>query len=233
VRAVPDARDEPLDRRPIASRELAPSRWMAQRLARLGVSANAISVAGLVAGVGAGAGLAATSAAIGSERVLWLAGAALVQLRLLANMLDGMVALASGRTTKLGELYNEIPDRLSDVAVLVGLGYASGGNATLGYAAALSGVSTAYVRAAARNAGAPMDFCGPFAKPQRMFLVTLAALYLGLAPRAWRPEWNGRPFGVDGELGLPALALAIVAAGSVLTSLRRLVRAARALEGAR
>ena len=38
-----------------------------------------------------------------------------------------MVAVASDRTSKLGELFNEVPDGLSDAATLVGLGYAAGG----------------------------------------------------------------------------------------------------------
>jgi phosphatidylglycerophosphate synthase len=39
-------------------------------------------------------------------------------------MLDGMVALASCRDSKVGELYNEVPDRVSDAAVFIGVGYA-------------------------------------------------------------------------------------------------------------
>src|SRR6478672_1892595 len=57
-------------------------------------------------------------------RLCSVAGAVCVQLRLLANLLDGMVAVASNRTSKLGELFNEFPDRLSDAATLIGLGYA-------------------------------------------------------------------------------------------------------------
>ena len=53
-------------------------------------------------------------------------GCAGAQLRLTANMLDGMVALASGRASKVGELYNEVPDRVSDAAVFIGAGLAWG-----------------------------------------------------------------------------------------------------------
>ena len=42
-----------------------------------------------------------------------LVGAGLILLRLLANMLDGMVADESGEGGPLGSLYNEIPDRIS------------------------------------------------------------------------------------------------------------------------
>jgi phosphatidylglycerophosphate synthase len=80
-----------------------------------------------------------------------------VQLRLLANMFDGMVAIETGRTSAVGELYNEVPDRVSDTAVLVGAGYAAGGCPVLGYVAALLAVFIAYVRAQGRVAGASQE----------------------------------------------------------------------------
>src|SRR5262249_35085490 len=149
--------------------------------------------------------LAATAQAPAWERIAWLAGAGLIVLRLLANMLDGMVAIESGRASPVGELYNEVPDRVSDTATLVGAGYAGGGDMVLGYAAACVALFTAYVRAAGKAAGAPQEFCGPMAKQQRMFLVTLIALYCALTPRAWQPAWAGPP-----AWGLMAAGLLII-----------------------
>jgi len=93
--------------------------------------------------------------------MFWLVAALGAQLRLTANMLDGMVALASGRDSKVGELYNEVPDRVSDAAVFIGAGYAWGGNVALGYIATILAIFTAYVRAAGKIAGAPNEFRGP------------------------------------------------------------------------
>src|SRR5436190_16038094 len=94
-----------LDRRPLASRDTRWANALAAALARRGVSPNAISVAGLVPGTLAGVAVAATAFTDGwAYRSCWVAGAACVQLRLLANLLDGMVAVASNRTSKLGEL---------------------------------------------------------------------------------------------------------------------------------
>ena len=95
--------------------------------------------------------------------------------------------MESGRTSAVGELYNEIPDRVSDVAILVGLGYAAGGWPTAGWAASVAAVLTAYVRAQIVAAGGPQDFVGPMAKPQRMFLVTVTGLYCWAAPTHWQP----------------------------------------------
>lgn len=218
---------EPSERRPIASRERVASRTVAAWLSARRVTPNAISVAGMVFGCLAGVALAAT-ASIDSwgVRAAWLAGAVLVQLRLLANMLDGMVAIHSGVASAVGELYNEIPDRVSDVAILVGLGYAAGGQPTLGYVAACVAVFVAYVRAMGAAAGAPQAFAGPMAKPQRMFTVTVAALYCAATPVAWQPE-----FGPDGR-GLASFVLALVTLGGAWTAARRIRLIARSLRGA-
>ncbi|MBI4305439.1 MAG: CDP-alcohol phosphatidyltransferase family protein [Chloroflexi bacterium] len=215
-----------LERRPIAARN---TRWAAagtRWLLSLGMSPNSISVAGMIAGIGAGLAFASTSLAGDgiAPRVLWLAGALLIELRLLANLFDGMVAVESGRTTRLGELFNEVPDRVSDAAVLVGAGYGAGGDMTLGFAAATVAIFVAYVRAVAKASGAPSDFSGPMAKPQRMQLMALTAAFLGFAPSGWHPGW-----GPGGNWGLIAATLAVIVAGGTFTAARRAVRAARAL----
>lgn len=204
----------PADRRPLASRSIPFFQVLARTLAHSGVSPNAISLAGMGFGIASGAALLCTD----RGRWAWLVAAALVQLRLICNMLDGMVAVEGGKVSSVGELYNEIPDRISDSATLIGLGYAAGGQVALGYAAALAAMLTAYIRAVGKGAGAPQDFSGPMAKPHRMFLATVLALFEGLAPAAWRPPWP-----------LPAAMLAIILAGSLVTALRRAVRIGRSL----
>jgi phosphatidylglycerophosphate synthase len=210
------------DRRPIAARSWRASHVAADWLVRRGVSANGVSVAGMMAGLAAGAALAATSHLDGiPQRLAWLAAGALVVVRLLANMLDGMVASGSGASSTVGELYNEVPDRVSDSAALIGLGYAAGGEPVLGFVAALAAVFTAYVRALGKGAGAGQEFVGPFAKQQRMACVIGCAAYCGLAPAGWLPG------------GLPTIVLAVIAIGSVFTAIRRLRRIGLRLRGDR
>jgi phosphatidylglycerophosphate synthase len=212
------------DRRPLASRSWRWSQVVAHWLARRGVAPNAISVTGMVCGVAAGAALAATAYAPAYARVFWLAAAGLVQLRLLANLLDGMVAVESGRASAVGELYNEVPDRVSDAATFIGLGYAAAGQVELGYAAACVALFTAYVRAVGKVAGAPQDYCGPMAKQQRMFVVTVVGLPCGLLPAAWQPV-----LGTEPVLGLPAAGLVLIVGGGLITAVRRLLHSAQAL----
>lgn len=144
----------------------------------------------------------------------WLAGAACVQLRLLCNLLDGMVAIEGGKRSPAGELYNEIPDRISDAATLVGLGYAAGSVPVLGWIATAVALFLAYIRAAGVVAGAQQAFHGPMAKPHRMAAVTLAALVATAAPLAWH---------------VPAVALGAIIAGGAMTAPRRLAAIARDL----
>jgi phosphatidylglycerophosphate synthase len=211
-----------IDRRPIATRNRKWAQSVTTWLASRNVSPNAISIAGMCAGIVAGLALALTS--IEYNRSFWLVAAFGGQLRLAANMLDGMVALACGRDSRIGELYNEVPDRVSDAAVFIGAGYAWGGNVGLGYIATIFAILTAYVRAAGKIAGAPNEFCGPMAKQHRMLVVTIGCLYSVITPRSWQS------FHLDElNVGVMSIVLILVIAGCAITVVRRLRRIAGAL----
>jgi len=190
------------------------------------VSPNTISVLGMLAAVAAGLALALTDSTTSFARPLWVAGAVLIVVRLLANLFDGMVAIEAGKASPTGELYNEVPDRISDAAVLIGAGYAAGGSVELGFAATCVALFVAYTRASAKVAGAPSDFRGPMAKQQRMHAVAVVALFMAVTPGGWRFTW-----GPEGAWGVMAVALSIVVAAGVFTAGRRLRRAARVLGG--
>ncbi|MHC4995002.1 MAG: CDP-alcohol phosphatidyltransferase family protein [Planctomycetota bacterium] len=167
-----------------------------------------------------GAGLCLASHALKVDwaptRAGFLLGAVLIQLRLLANMLDGMVAIESEMGTPTGEMFNEVPDRIADPLILVGAGYAVGASVTLGYVAAIVALFVAYVRALGASMGAGQAFHGPMAKPHRMFTLTVACLYCGLAPSAWQP--------IHGETGwgVVAGALWLIIVGGAVTAVRRI-----------
>src|SRR5256884_4723644 len=199
-----------MDRRPIATRNRKWAQASTAWLAAQNVSPNAISIAGMCACIVAGIALGVTSVA--DYRILWLIAALGAQLRLTANMLDGMVALASGRASKVGELYNEIPDRVSDAAVFIGAGFAWGGNIALGYIATILAIFTAYVRAAGKIAGAPNEFCGPMAKQHRMLVITLVCVYATITPRSWQIITLN-----NSQIGLMTLGLVVIVAGCVIT----------------
>jgi phosphatidylglycerophosphate synthase len=214
-----DTETSQIARRPIKSRDTHWAGAATDGLVNAGVTPNAISVFGMFAAIGAGIIFYWTGITLDPvQRILWFCGGLLCQVRLLCNLFDGMVAVARNSASAKGEIYNEVPDRVSDAAILIGLGYSFDGDVTLGYLAALTAVFVAYLRAMAGSTGAPNDFCGPMAKPQRMALVTMLALYLAFSPETWRLPWS--------EV---ELVLAIIIAGGLLTSVRRIVRAYRYL----
>ena len=217
---------EPTIRRPIPARSSRYSIAFARWLAGKGITPNQISLFGLAAGVGSGAALFLTPHLPGLARLLLVASAIMVVLRGLSNMFDGMVAVEHNRASPTGMLYNEIPDRISDAALMVGAGYAVGGDPVAGWAAACMALLIAYVRTIGSLAGAPADFGGPMAKQQRMFSIAAVAFYLGVTPAVWHPA-----FGADESRGLIAIMLWVIVAGGVLTTVLRLRRIARALSG--
>ncbi len=188
------------------------SDWLVRRF----VSPNAISVAGTVAACLAGVAFAFTRQAPAVSKWLWLGGAVLVQMRLLANLLDGMVAIGRGVASATGELFNEVPDRVSDTAVLIGLGWAAD-ELELGFAAALAAMATAYVRALGKGLGQASDFSGPMAKQQRMALVTAVAVACAILPAHW-------------TVTLPGITLWGITLGAMVTAARRLARIAMRLQ---
>ncbi|WP_395645714.1 CDP-alcohol phosphatidyltransferase family protein [Terricaulis sp.] len=214
-------------RRPIAQRDRFYAKALTRWLANSKVTPNLISFTSIVfAGL---AGLCFYAQGVTNsigDRVMLLIGAALFcQLRLLANMLDGMVAVEAEKGGPDGPVWNELPDRFADIFILVGAGYGVAvlglAEPSLGWAAAVAAVMTAYVREVGKGAGAPPDFSGPMAKPHRMFVMTMAALISTL-----EPLWNWR-----GELIHYALWLVLI--GSIVTTINRTRRALKALKAAK
>jgi len=200
------------NRRPLASRQTSWAGRLSRWLAGTRVTPNQISIAGMVAALIAGGCLWAAGGTTGTGRwVLLLAAALFTQMRLLCNLFDGMVAIESGRAAPDGGFWNEFPDRISDMLILMGVGLCVGDPA-LGWAATACAFLTAYVRELGINTGAGADFTGPMAKQHRMALVTLAAI-VSIA----EPLWTG-----TGQVLW--LALWGIAIGAALTALRRSVR---------
>jgi phosphatidylglycerophosphate synthase len=212
------------NRRPLKSRGSAWARGAATALARAGVSPDAISFAGVLFAAAGGAALAASGGLDGGWRLAALAGGALgAQLRLVCNLLDGMVAVEHGKGSSAGPIWNELPDRFSDIALLLGAGCgAAAGDApwamAAGWAAALGAVLTAYVRELGRGLGQTADFSGPMAKPHRMAVLT-AAVAVAAAEPLW--GWRGQSM---------AAALALIALGTALTVARRTLTLAARLK---
>lgn len=211
-------------RRPLKSRQSWWATSLAAWLARRRVQPNTISLTGVVfAAIGGGClALTGLDGAVPRPLLLLLA-AAMIQLRLVCNLLDGMVAIEGGLKTKSGELFNDVPDRISDPLLLVGAGYGVVWGAwapTLGWLAACLAILTAYARVLGVSVGTEAYFLGPMAKQHRMAALTIACV-VGVVESLLLQPYAGHAVGI---------ALVAIVVGSALTVARRLRRIATDLE---
>ncbi|MBA2320336.1 MAG: CDP-alcohol phosphatidyltransferase family protein [Deltaproteobacteria bacterium] len=183
---------------------------MAALLGRAGATPNAISAFSVVF-----AFVAAGCLAWPVGWASWLGAALAIQGRLLCNLFDGMVAVEGGKQSATGELWNDLPDRVSDTVILVGAGVGAG-QTDLGALAAIAALHVAYLRVLGRAAGARSHFAGPMAKQHRMALLTGACLLA---------TWLGRPV-LTG-------ALVVLVVGCAVTVGRRWMLVSADLHGAR
>ncbi len=152
-------------------------------LARVGVTANAVTVAAVVLSLGTGAAIAATR---GARAALLLLPAALFA-RMALNAIDGMLAREHGQKSRLGALLNELGDVVSDAALYLPLALVPGFAARLVVAIVLLAVLTELTGVLGPTIGASRRYDGPMGKSDRAFVLGLLALLLGLGvtPGAW------------------------------------------------
>ena len=204
--------DTDLNRRPIATRSSAWAQRLASALAKSSITPNQISM------------LSVLFAGIGAALLAWLPTAAglllcavCIQLRLVCNLIDGLVAVEGGKGSALGRIYNEFPDRVTDSVLIIALGYACA-VPWLGWLGALLAVATAYVRVFGGSLGLAQDFRGPLAKAQRMAVLTVACI-AAVAEQFWHMQ----------HYALLAAAV-IIAAGSLITCVTRTLAIAAQLK---
>lgn len=211
---------QPLSRRPIAGVFRRTAHSMVRLCVRLDIHPDLVSYTSLVAAAGAAVcfWLAHTVPA------LLLAGVILCYVRLWLNMLDGMVALASGKASRSGEIVNELPDRISDVLIFVGVAHSGLCHPLGGYWVAIFALLVAYVGTLGQAVGGQREFSGVMAKPWRMVTLHLGAwITLGLL-------WWG-----DGRIRYGGLTVLdwthlVIVVGCVQTIWIRLVRIMRSLQ---
>jgi phosphatidylglycerophosphate synthase len=210
-----------VNRRELRTRGRAWPSAIARALARSRVTPNQVSVASLVFAALAAVAFRNAGASPAFAASWLIVAAAGMQLRLLCNLLDGLLAIEGGLKSKTGDLYNELPDRAADILILVGAGAAIRAlpwGMTLGVTAAMLAVLTAYVRLLGGSLGLAQDFGGPMAKQHRMFTLTVGSLAAAIE------------HALRGTLISLYVAVVIIVVGSVVTLARRVRRIARGLQ---
>lgn len=201
------------NRRPIKTRSAGWAKHITDILVKRDISPNQISVASIAFALAGVVALNIDTGVIGS-----ICCAIGIQLRLLCNLFDGMVAIEGGKKSDIGSLYNEFPDRIADSLLIVGLGYAIG-QSDLGWFAALAAALTAYVRVFGGSIGLKQTFIGPMAKQHRMAVMTA-----GLLLNAIEAKFYGTHY-------VLLIALVVIALGSVATCVTRTLAIAKQLKG--
>lgn len=144
-------------------------------LARVGVTPNALTYTSLA--LAAGAGLAIATGHFGAAALIIITSG-------ICDILDGVVARASGRISRYGALLDSSVDRLSDGLPLLGMIVvysrpSSGAQtwfAVIPAAAMLAGLAVSYVRARAESLGATLP---PLfmRRSERLVLLVLSLLF--------------------------------------------------------
>ncbi|HIY85953.1 MAG TPA: CDP-alcohol phosphatidyltransferase family protein [Candidatus Yaniella excrementavium] len=221
-------RPQGTDRRAIPQRSTGWAAKLADAMYAAKLTPNKVSVGSVIFAVIGAAGLIVSGlVTTDAARAAWLMVTVVcIPLRLLLNMLDGMLAVEKGLHTPTGDLFNEVPDRIADLVLLAAAGYATAGiwavgttdwGVALGWSAAAAAILTAYVRTLGAANGVGNFFVGPMAKPARMWVLVLASL-----ASLFEPLFDGRGLFL-------AIAVALILIGSLITVVMRLQRIAQAL----
>lgn len=185
---------------------------IADRLTDCQVRADTLTAAGVATSA---LGAAALTASTVDPRWLLVVPLAAIA-RLSLNALDGMVAQRSGTARPWGLVLNELGDRTSDLLLLFGLG-AAAGQPLAGALVASLALFASQVGVLGLAAGGRREYGGLMGKADRMVVLALGAGAAALtAQRAWLE-----------------IALAVIAAGLVLTIGSRLRSVHNDLESVR
>src|SRR5690242_18119970 len=149
-------------------------------LRRLGISADALTVFGLLASV-------ATAFLIGSGHLGWAVVGVIVAG--VSDLLDGAIARGSGQASPRGAFFDSVSDRVSDALLLGGtawylLGRSSPYLAMLAFAVGACSMLISYERARAESLG--LDARGGLMeRAERFVLIGIALAFPVLVPMLW------------------------------------------------
>jgi phosphatidylglycerophosphate synthase len=212
----------PASRRPIAESFRRTARSAVDLCVKFSIHPDVISYSSIVASALA----AACFWLAAGHPWLLLLGPAFCFLRLWLNMLDGMVALASGKASSRGEILNDLPDRVSDVLIFVGVAHSGLCVTVGGYWAAIFALLTAYVGMFGQAVRLQREFSGVMSKPWRMVALTAGScLTLALI-------WFNNARIEFGGLTVLDWTCIVIVIGCVQTIWVRLARIMRALKQA-
>ena len=199
-------------------------------LGRLGLTPNTLTIIGF---------LGTCVAAIAAANQAWLAAGVLVLAFGIFDLLDGALARATGRASKLGAFLDSVFDRWGEAVVYVGLVW---GTLEMGLwrpvvltaAAMASAFMVSYVRAKSESLGVTqgngMAAIGLAPREVRIAILSLGLIVAGLLPGF--PEDMDQPGAMAYPLSGLALelALGLIAVLATITTIQRIFHVKQQLE---
>ncbi len=191
-------------------------------LIRLGISPDILTLLGLLANV-----LAACFMVSGAMRGFagayppLITGGLFLLLGGFFDILDGRVARMTGKASPAGALFDSVLDRYAELLMFLGIGWMAWTldqprSLLAAYLAMSFSIMVSYTRARTEGLGLGGSF-GLFQRPERIVLISLAAIVAGLAGQG---QWWSKPEAAWQRIFEPALWL--VASGAGFTAIHRL-----------
>ncbi|MFL6212685.1 MAG: CDP-alcohol phosphatidyltransferase family protein [Blastocatellia bacterium] len=142
-------------------------RPLMRRLAKVGLTPNAVTLAALVGSIAVGA----TVSQAGKQSWLLLLLPVWLFVRMALNAIDGMMARELNMASNLGAVLNELGDALSDLGLYLPLAFVDERARWPVIAFAIGAVLTEFCGVTARALGASRRYDGPMGKSDRAFVV--------------------------------------------------------------
>jgi phosphatidylglycerophosphate synthase len=196
-------------------------------LGRLGLTPNALTVIGF--GI-------AIAAAVAASQQAWLAAGLLVIFGAVFDLFDGVLARATGATSRLGAFMDSVFDRGGEAVVYVGI---AAGAVALGFertivlaaGAMAAAFMVSYTRAKAESlgftAGTGMASVGFAPREVRIVILTIGLIAAGLLPGPWEDGVGAGSAAYPLTVLALEVSLGLIAILATLTTIQRIIHTIR------
>ena len=146
----------------------------ANSLARLGITANQVTLSTIFLSIAAGTSLLYWP---GNEKIFLLIPIVLL-IRLTLNAVDGMLAREHAMKSRLGAILNEMGDVISDIALYIPFAFTGIFRPTVVWGVVILAILTEMAGLMAIQIGASRRYDGPMGKSDRAFVFSVIAILI-------------------------------------------------------
>lgn len=140
----------------------------------------------------------------------------------IADTLDGRIARYIGKETKVGDFLDHTFDRLSDIAILIGIAFSPYCNTMFGLVAVVLVLMSSYMGTQAQALGCGRNYKGVMGRADRMVLLLFATFFQFLVVAGWEVDgiWIEQ---ISVRIIPLEMAMVIMLLGGILTTVTRAV----------